>query len=85
MKTRIIKIGNSQGIILSRQLINQYDFENEVEILAQENGILLKPLKDKPRQKWTEQFENAKAQGDLPEKELLERFNNDFDKNDWTW
>ena len=85
MKTRIIKIGNSQGIMLSKQLISQYDFENEVEILTQEEGILIKAIKEKPRQGWEEQFENSKAKGEQPDKELLEGFNNNFDNTGWTW
>ncbi len=36
MKTKIIKIGNSQGILLSKQLLSQYNFQNEVEVLPEQ-------------------------------------------------
>ena len=85
MRAKIIKIGNSKGIMLSKQLLNQYDFENEVELISNEEGILIKPLKNEPRQHWEKQFQEAKAMGDEPEGELLEGFENEFDKNEWKW
>lgn len=85
MRAKIIKIGNSKGIMLSKQLLNQYNLENEVELVANEEGILIMPLKNKPRQDWEKQFEEAKAMGAEPEGELLEGFENDFDKNEWKW
>jgi len=85
VKTKIIKIGNSQGIMLSKQLLNQYEFVKEVEIIPNEEGILIAAIKEKPRQNWDKQFEEAKAAGHLPEGEMLEGFENDFDKNEWTW
>ena len=85
MRVKIIKIGNSKGIMLSKQLLNHHNFENEVELISNEEGILIKPLKNNPRQDWEKQFEDAKAMGDVPEGELLEGFENDFDQNEWKW
>jgi antitoxin MazE len=83
MKTRLKKIGNSKGITLSKTLLEQYQFEDEVEILAQEDGLLIKPAKS--REQWDDQFKAAKKAGHQPEKTLLESFPNSFDKNEWTW
>jgi antitoxin MazE len=47
MKTRLKKIGNSKGIILPKTLLEQYQFEDEVEVVAQENGLLIMPVKVK--------------------------------------
>ncbi|MCW3108801.1 MAG: hypothetical protein JWQ09_3307 [Segetibacter sp.] len=85
MRVKIIKIGNSKGIMLSKQLLNQYAFEKEVEVVPNLEGILIKPVKNKPRQDWDKQFEEAKAKGDEADGELLEGFENDFDKNKWKW
>lgn len=85
MKTKIIKIGNSKGIMLSKHLLAQYNFENEVEVVNKQEGILLKPLKGKAREGWAEQFERAINSGQQPENEMLEGFSNDFDKNEWNW
>lgn len=85
MRVKIIKIGNSQGIMLSKQLLSQFNFEKEVEVVTSREGILIRPLKDKPRQNWEKQFEEAGSIGDEPDGELLEGFENEFDKNEWKW
>ena len=85
MITRLKKIGNSKGITLSKHLLEQYQFEDEVEILPLENGILIMPVKVKPREQWDEQFKKAKKEGHVPDKALLEGFSNSFDKKEWTW
>lgn len=85
MKTKLKKIGNSKGITLSKTLLEQYQFEDEVEIVAQENGLLIMPTKAKSRDKWDEQFKAAKKTGFRPDQELLEGFSNSFDKKEWQW
>lgn len=85
MKTRLKKIGNSRGITLSKSLLEQYNFEDEVEIVAQADGLLIRPAKAKSREQWDEQFRAAKKSGLKPEKALLESFPNSFDKSEWTW
>jgi len=85
MRAKIIKIGNSRGIMLSKQLINQYAFVKEVEVIPNEEGVLITAIKEKPRQNWDKQFQEAKAIGHEAEGEILEGFENDFDKNEWKW
>ena len=85
MKTRLRKIGNSKGITLSKTLLEQYQFEDEVEIVAQENGLLIMPSKVKSREQWDEQFKAAKKAGHKPDNAMLEGFSNSFDKKEWTW
>jgi antitoxin MazE len=85
MRAKIIKIGNSRGIMLSKQLLNQYAFIKEVEIIPNKEGVLITAIKEKPRQNWDKQFEEAKAMGHEAEGEMLEGFENDFDKNEWKW
>jgi len=85
MKTRLRKIGNSKGITLSKTLLDQYQFEDEVEIVAQENGLLIMPAKARSREQWDEQFKAAKKAGHKPDHAMLEGFSNSFDKKEWTW
>lgn len=85
MKTKIIKIGNSQGIMLSKQLLQQYAFDKEVEIVPKKDGILIKAAKPHSRDGWREQFEQAIKNGHHPEGEMLEGFANEFDETEWTW
>lgn len=82
---KIIKIGNSRGIMLSKQLISQFNFEREAEIVTNDEGILIKPVKDQPRQSWEKQFEEAMSIEEEQEGELLEGFENEFDKTEWKW
>jgi len=85
MRTKLRKIGNSKGITLSKSLLEQYQFEEEVEIVIQENGLLIMPVKAQPREEWEKQFKAAANKGQKPEKALLEGFTNQFDKEEWTW
>lgn len=85
MKTKVIKIGNSKGIMLSKHLINQYNLGTEVEIIPKRDGILIKPAPHNPRALWEEQFETALKKGHQPPSEMLEGFSTDFDKTEWAW
>jgi antitoxin MazE len=75
MRIKLKKIGNSKGITLSKSLLEQYQFEEEVEIVTLAGGLLVMPVKAKPREEWEKQFKAT----------MLEGFPNQFDKEDWTW
>ena len=85
MKTKLKKIGNSKGITLSKSLLEQYQFEEEVEIIAMPDGLLITPARARQREKWDEQFKAAKMAGHKNEISLLGGFPNSFDKEEWTW
>lgn len=85
MRTKLRKIGNSKGITLSKSLLDQYQFEDEVEIVTQEKGLLIMPVKAKPREEWEKQFKDANKRGQKPEKTVLGGFANRFDVEEWTW
>ena len=86
MKTRLIKIGNSQGVIINGAFLRELQFDEEVEIEMREGALMLKPIRKSSRHGWEEQFQAAIAAGELPEGEMLEGFSNDFDTNgEWTW
>jgi antitoxin MazE len=42
MTTKIVQIGNSRGIRIPASLLKQYDFEGDVEIVAEADGLLLR-------------------------------------------
>lgn len=85
MKTRLKKIGNSKGISLSKSLLQQYQFEDEVEIIPQADGLLIMPARASSREHWDEQFKMAKKTGHPPAAAMLGSFSNSFDKKEWTW
>ena len=85
MKTKIVKIGNSQGILLSKSIIKQYNFEGEVEVHPQAEGLYITPITKPARHDWEERFKKAIADGHQPETALLDGFENEFDKDEWQW
>jgi antitoxin MazE len=85
MRTKLKKIGNSKGITLSKSLIEQYQFEEEVEIVPREEGLLIMPVKAKPREEWEKHFKTAIKAGHKPDTSILGGFSNQFDKDEWTW
>ncbi|MEI8053877.1 MAG: AbrB/MazE/SpoVT family DNA-binding domain-containing protein [Bacteroidota bacterium] len=83
MKIKLINIGNSKGLRLSKALIQQYNITEDIQLELKEDGILLKPLA-KPRSSWSEQFEKAVKPIEKQEKKWMEARNR-FDKEEWTW
>ena len=82
MKTNIINIGNSQGIILPSALLRQLNLTSKsiVEVVIENENIIIKP---NPRQGWAEAAKQMHAEND--DELLSEDFPNDFDRKEWTW
>lgn len=83
LKTRIIRIGNSQGIRIPKVLMQQLGFTDEVELEAQDGQLVIRPVHT-ARQGWEAQFQQRAAAGD---DQLLD---NDFpltewETNEWAW
>ena len=83
IKTRIVRIGNSQGIRIPKILLDQTNFGNEVELELHENRIVIRSSKTS-RHGWEEQFKMMAEQGDdrlLDEAVQL----SSWDEEDWEW
>ena len=63
VKTRIIKIGNSQGIRIPKVLLEQAGLGEEVELDVGNHQILIRAA-GKPRQGWEEAFRAMAEAGD---------------------
>jgi antitoxin MazE len=86
MNTRLIRVGNSQGIVLPKTLLQQYNLSGEVDLQPTPEGLLIKPVIKPRRQGWDERFQHAIAQEPAPEGELLEGFADDsFEEAEWQW
>ena len=82
MRATLRKMGNSQGLIIPKALINQLGFEGEVEMRVTETGIIIEKPTKPPREGWADAY---KALADeTPDHEWLD-FNNEFDDEDWAW
>lgn len=62
MKTVIIKIGNSKGLLLSKTILDKQKIKDKVELLLEEGQIILKPI-DIPRKNWEIAFEKMSKDG----------------------
>jgi len=81
-KTRIVQIGNSQGIRIPKGLLEQSELPEEVEIQA-EPGRLIVSAARRPRAGWSEAAERMRA---AEEDRLLdEPVATEFDENEWAW
>jgi antitoxin MazE len=82
MKTKVRKIGNSVGIIISQKILDQVAVKKEVNLFVKDSRIIIEAVKENPRENWEELLLKA---GSLKDNEYLEDFENDFDKSEWTW
>jgi antitoxin MazE len=63
IKTRIVKIGNSQGIRIPKLLLQQVGLAEEVEVEAQAGQLVIRPSHT-PRADWDTAFAEMAAQHD---------------------
>ena len=83
MKTKLRKIGNSSGIIISKRILKQLDIEENDELkLAVKDGKILIEKVSEARVNWKEQFLQA---GSLKDNDHEMTFSNRFDAEEWTW
>jgi antitoxin MazE len=84
MKTRIIKIGNSQGIRIPKVLLEQSGLGEEVELEVRDAQIVIRPA-ERPRQGWDEAF---RAMAEQADDQLLDEdvtAQTDWDTTEWQW
>ncbi|MBE9139691.1 AbrB/MazE/SpoVT family DNA-binding domain-containing protein [Nodosilinea sp. LEGE 07088] len=82
IRTRIVKIGNSQGIRIPKLLLEQSGLNTEVEIEVQGDRIVIRTA---PRQRagWDAAFANlAEHQDDTL---LDDTSTTDWDNAEWEW
>ena len=84
MHIKLKKIGNSRGITLAKAVIDQYQFQDEIEMEFKKEGILIKRIQVIPREKWGNAYKKLNIKSKISS-ELDDYTENEFDKNDWTW
>ncbi len=84
MKTRLIRIGNSQGIRIPKTLVDQCRLQGSIALEVRGGHLVIRPVR-KTRKGWEEAFRNMAEGGDdrLPEWDSLPA--TDWDKTEWTW
>lgn len=80
--TKVVKIGNSQGIRIPRSLLEQAQLSGDV-VLTVENSKLILQSAHKPRQGWSAAFQTMAAREDEPP--LEKPVPTQWDEGEWEW
>lgn len=80
MKTRIVKIGNSQGVRIPKALLEQSGLEREVLLEVVDDSIVIRPAR-KVREGWGAAFAEMAAGDDR----LLDEGLGDLPDEPWEW
>lgn len=87
--TKIRAIGNSKGVILTNQLLDAAGLLADQDIVVQVvNGRVIieqvkQPVVNTDLSTWDKQFKAAIKAGDIPEGDMWEGMENEFDKTEW--
>jgi len=84
MKSKIIKIGNSQGVRIPKPLIEQLGMDRDIEILVEENRLVICPA-DRIRAGWNSAFKAMAQSGDERLLDGDEAGGTKWDKEEWEW
>jgi antitoxin MazE len=84
MRTRLVRIGNSQGIRIPKPLLEQVGLAGEVELTVHEDSLVVAPARA-ARAGWSaaframaERHDDALVDGELPALSA-------WDKDEWKW
>ncbi len=83
-KTRIVRIGNSQGIRIPKPIIEQLGFSEEIELEIFPDQLVIRSA-HAPRYDWDEQF---KAMAEASDDQLLDAQSlplTEWDEAEWEW
>lgn len=82
MKTKIVRIGNSQGIRIPKPLLEQAGLESDVRLRLVESGLIIEAM-ESARAGWADAARILHERGDDG---LLDEFTpTEFDEEGWTW
>lgn len=84
IKVKIIRIGNSRGIRLSKSLIDQYNMKNELLLEMKKDSIVIRPAKN-ARSGWEKSFKKMQLQGDDVLLDKEPEIESEWDKEQWQW
>lgn len=84
MITRIVRIGNSQGIRIPKALLEQSGLAGEVEITVADGALVIKRAR-MPREGWAEAFKEMAARGDDALLDGDSVGTTQWDEDGWEW
>ena len=84
MKTRIVRIGNSQGIRIPKPLLEAAGLGDEVVLTSRPGGLLNRPARTQ-RAGWAEAFQEMAKRGDDTLLADISPTLSDWDEEEWEW
>ena len=84
MRTRIVKIGNSQGIRIPKLLLERSSLAEEVELQAEDDRIIIRSTRQ-PRHAWESAFRAMAERGDDSLLDNISHAQTQWDEHDWQW
>jgi len=84
MRTRIVRIGNSQGVRIPKPLLEKSGLRDEVEMEIDDGRIVIRPVSG-VREGWDEAF---RAMADAGDDSLLDQPASnlsEWDDSEWVW
>lgn len=84
VRTRIVKVGNSQGIRIPGFLLDQLGLGDEVELAVEGDQLIIRPLRQ-VRQGWDEQFRQMAERGDDRLLDEAATRLTEWDDEEWEW
>jgi antitoxin MazE len=64
MKANVVPIGNSRGIRIPKTVLEECKIGDEVEVEVEDQTIIIKPVKHKPRKNWEKAFQKMHEQNE---------------------
>jgi antitoxin MazE len=84
MKTRIVRIGNSQGIRIPKLLLEQAGLPEEVELEVEDSTIVIRSARI-PRDGWAKSFKAMAEAGDDMLLDADAIATSSWDDDEWEW
>jgi antitoxin MazE len=84
MKTRIVAIGNSQGIRLPKPLLEESGLSGVVEVTVEDSSLVIRPV-SKAREGWDAAFAKMAAHGDDKLLDADVPPLTSWDESEWQW
>jgi len=84
MQTRIVRIGNSQGIRIPKTLLEQAGIGDRVELEVQEGQIAIRPAR-RLREHWAQAFAAMAVAGDDQLLDGPQAAATVWDEEEWEW
>jgi len=83
MKAKIIRIGNSQGIRLPKSILEECDFEQQVDLQIRGRSLVIRPVRQ-IREGWEEAFASMASNQDdtLLDSDMGPSH---WDETEWRW